>query len=83
MDKNRLLAIIAAILCTLNEQVSEFAGCQESMLYILCSMDMQVWQTVRDIMIKANFVTIKGNYVTITQNGRDMAKECEARLTSK
>lgn len=80
MSKNQLVAMIAAILTTLSEQDS---GCPESMLYILCGMDMDKWNTLRGVMVNAEWVSIKGNFVTLTSGGRAMAEQINRSLVAK
>lgn len=70
MSKNELTAIIAAILSSLHEADN---GTPESTLYILCGMDMDKWNTVRGIMLRAGWITCKSHFVNITNEGRNMA----------
>ena len=76
MDKNLLLTRVAAIVTTLEET----NGTPESMLYIFCDMDMSAYEIVRDILVKANLVTIKGHYVTLTNEGKSMAQRLNAAI---
>lgn len=76
MTKNELTAVVAAILTTLHETGN--TGCPESMLYILCGMDMGKWNTVRNVM--APWLSIKGNFVTLTAKGTDMAIQVQNAL---
>ncbi len=69
MDKNVLLTRIAAIVTTLEET----DGTPESMLYIFCDMNMGDYEVIRNVLVKAGYVTIKGNYVTLTETGREIA----------
>lgn len=71
MTKDVVITRIAAIVSTL-EDVN---GTPESMLYILCDMNMDDWQMIRDILIRANLVTIKGHYVTLTEQGKETANK--------
>ena len=78
MTKDMMLMRIAAILTAL----AETNGTPESMLYIFCEMDMQAYETIRDILVRAKYVTIKGNYVTLTNNGKEMAQKIEAQMAA-
>lgn len=76
MDKNRLTAIVAAIITTL----AECPGTTESMLYIFCDMNMDHWQLVRRVMVDGGMVKISGNFVTITDHGRTIANAVNAAI---
>ena len=73
MTKDLLMSRVAAIVCTL----AETDGSPESMLYIFCDMNMADWEMVRDIIVRAKFVTISNHYVTLTEQGRVTARELE------
>jgi hypothetical protein len=66
MDKNQLLVRVAAVVTTL----AETDGAPESMLYMLCDMNMEQYGILRDVLVKADLVSISGNYVTLTRNGQ-------------
>lgn len=74
MDKKLLLTRIAAILTTL----LEMGGTPESSLYMFCEMNMEHYETIRDIMVGSKLVQIKGHYVTLTEKGKTTAQECNA-----
>ena len=76
MNKMDCLTRIAAIVTALDET----NGSPESMLYIFCNMDMHAYETIRDILIKANLVTIKGHYVTLTEEGKKTAQKLNAAI---
>lgn len=76
MDKNTLLTRLAAVVTTLDET----NGTPESMLYIFCDMDMQAYEILRNVLVKADLVTIRGNYVTLTQNGKETAQKLNAAI---
>ena len=80
MNKQETITMIAAILTSLHEADS---GTPESMLYILCNMDMEKWNYIRGIMLRANWVSIKGNYVTLMPEGTKMAIEINNALKAK
>lgn len=69
MTKDVVLSRVAAIVTTL----AEVNGTPESMLYILCDMNMADYETLRDILVRANLVTIKGHFVTLTEQGEQTA----------
>jgi hypothetical protein len=77
MSKNELMALIAAILTSLHEADS---GAPESTFYILCGMDMDKWNTIRGIMLRANWISIKGNFVNLTAKGTATAIEISRRI---
>lgn len=77
ISKDELFKIVAAILTSLHESDS---GTPESMLYIVCGMDMDKWNYVRGIMLRADWISIKGNYVTLTAGGTKTAIEINAAL---
>ena len=77
MTKNLLLTRIAAIVTTLDET----NGSPESMLYIFCEMNMNDYEMIRDILVKAGYVTIKGNYVTLTLEGKETAIKLNAAIS--
>ena len=79
MTKEMLLTRIAAIVSTLNET----DGSPESMLYIFCEMDMHAYETIRDVLVRAGYVTIKGNYVTLTTLGKETAVKLDAAIAAK
>ena len=66
MTKQVILTRAAAIVTTL----AETDGSPESMLYILCDMNMDDWQTIRHILVAGGLVSIKGNYARLTENGK-------------
>lgn len=76
MSKDVVLTRVAAIVTTLDEM----DGSPESMLYIFCEMNMDDYQMIRDILVKAGFVTINGNYVTLTASGKETAKKLNVAL---
>lgn len=71
MTKNDVLTRVAAIVTTLEET----NGSPESMLYIFCEMNMQDYELIRDVLVKAKLVTIKGHYVTLTEEGKKTAQK--------
>ena len=70
MDKNMLMARVAAILTTLDE----VGGTPESNLYLLCGTNMDDYQVLRRILIDAKWVKISNNYVTLTETGKTTAQ---------
>jgi len=72
------LAKIAAVIATLDET----NGSPESMLYIFFDMNMDLWSSVRSILVKGELVTIKGNYVTLTEKGRQIAKRLNKAIAN-
>lgn len=76
MTKNDVLTRVAAIVTALDDT----NGSPESMLYIFCEMNMQDYELIRDILVKANLVSIKGNYVTLTDNGKQTAQRLNAAI---
>ena len=76
MTKDMILTRIVAIVATL----AETNGSPESMLYLFCGMDMAAWEAIRDILIKANLVTISGHYVTLTDHGKATAEKINAAM---
>ena len=77
MTKDVLLTRIAAIVTTLEET----NGSPESMLYIFCEMNIQDYELIRDVLVKAGYVTIKGNYVTLTEAGKETAAKLNAVIS--
>lgn len=69
MTKDVVFTRVAAIVSTL----ADVNGSPESMLYILCDMNMDDWQIIRDILLRCDLVSIKGHYVTLTENGKAVA----------
>lgn len=78
MDKNKLTALVAAIICTL----AETNGAPESTLYIFVGMDMDKWTTLRHILIEAKFVTISNHFVKLTEQGKSVADRINAKIAS-
>ena len=76
MTKDVLLTRIAAIVTTLEET----NGSPESMLYIFCEVNMNDYQMIRGILVKAGYVTIRGNYVTLTQSSKETAARLNAAI---
>lgn len=76
MDKNNVLAIIAAIICTL----AETNGAPESTLYMFVGMDMDKWELIRRILVEAKLVTISGHYVRLTADGKEKADKINSKL---
>lgn len=74
---NTTLTQIAAIVATLNELNS---GTPESQLYILCNMNMEQYQRVRSVLVKANYAKISGHFVTLTEDGKAFARKIESVL---
>ena len=80
MDRNTIIARLAAILTTLAEP--DVQGTPESLLYILCDMNITDYETLRDIMVKLDWISISGNYVTITATGREKAAQIEEAMNN-
>jgi hypothetical protein len=78
MTRDVLMTRIAAIVSSLGDE-----GTPESMLYILCDMNMADWETVRDILVRGKLVSIKGHYVTLTESGKTTAAELNKLLKVK
>lgn len=78
MDKNQVLARVAAIVSTLGET----GGSPESMLYIFCDMNMEDYQILRNILLQAKLVKVSGNYVTLTPEGKATAARLNQHLES-
>jgi predicted transcriptional regulator len=76
---NETLILITAMLCSLQET----GGTPESMLYILCEMDINKWHSIRELMIMADLIKISGNYVTLTKKGSDTATKMNAALRAE
>ena len=76
MNKNLMLARIAAIVSTL----AEVEGTPESNLYMLCEMNMADYELIRDILLRAGFVMIKNHYVTLTSADKETAQELNKRI---
>ncbi len=74
MTRDDVMARVAAIVTTLDET----NGSPESMLYIFCEMNMSDYEMIRDILVRAKFVTIKGNFVTLTELGKETARKLNA-----
>ena len=75
MDKNLLMTRIAAIVTSIE------GGTPESMLYIFCDMNMEEYNIVRDVLVRADLVSIKGHYVTLTENGKVTAAKLNAVIS--
>jgi hypothetical protein len=80
MDKNELMAMVAAILTSLHEADS---GAPESTFYILCGMDLDKWNYVKNIMLRANWISCKGHFVNITPDGTKIAIEINNAIAVK
>ena len=78
MTRDVMLSRVAGIVASLGD-----TGAPESMLYIICDMDMDAWQTIRGILLKANLVRISGNFVTLTKQGKETAKKVNALILSR
>lgn len=76
MSRQELNAKLAAVITTL----AETNGSLESMLYIFFDMNMDTWMRIRELLITSDIISIKGNYVTLTEKGKSLASEIEARL---
>lgn len=79
MDKKETITLVAAIIASLHE--TDNSGCPESTLYILCGMDMDKWNYIRGIMLRADWLSIKGNYVTLTPAGIKMGVEINKSIS--
>jgi hypothetical protein len=75
MDKKTVMTRIAAIVSSLGDD-----GTPESMLYIFCDMNMQDYEIIRDILVKANLVSIRNHFVTLTQTGKETADKLNALI---
>jgi hypothetical protein len=80
MSRNDLLAMVASILTTLHEADS---GAPESTFYILCGMDLDKWNYIKGIMLRAEWITCKGNFVNITPAGTKTAIEINRAILAK
>lgn len=82
MTKSEILTAIAAILTTALE--TEPGLFPESMAYLAATGgNIHDWQTVRHILLTADMVTIEGNIIRLTDNGRDLARKCNASLAKR
>ena len=93
MTKDVLLARIAAIVTTLEEtngSPESMLYIFSDMLWLLaCQINTsnesksqnskhQDYELIRDVLVKAGYVTIKGNYVTLTEAGKETAAKLNA-----
>lgn len=79
MTKDLIMTRVAAIVSTLNET----NGSPESMLYIFCEMNMDDYQTIKQILVSAGFVSVKSNYITLTAKGKEIAIKLDSVLKGK
>jgi hypothetical protein len=71
-----IIAKVAAILSALRET----NGGPESALYMALGMDINLWNIIRGVMLKAGYITISGHYVTLTAKGLEKAIEVDAAM---
>lgn len=79
MTKDVLLIRIASIVSALEET----AGSPESMLYIFCDMNMDDYQTIREILLRMKYITIKSHFVTLTESGKETARKINSAIKDK
>lgn len=77
--KDELLLVFAASITTLAE---EDKSVPESVLYMLCNMNMSTYEKLRNMLISGEFVTIKSNLVTITDAGKALAAKINSVMES-
>ena len=75
---NQLLALIAGILTTLLET----GGAPASSLYLAVNMNMRLWESMRDLMLKAEWIEISNHYVTLTEKGKAKAEEINKAMSA-
>jgi predicted transcriptional regulator len=73
---DKYMLIVAAIVSTL----AEAEGSPESNLYLLCGMDMEKWQLIRQLLLHAHLINIRANYVTLTAQGMAFGAKINAAL---
>lgn len=74
MTKNELNAKLCAVLTTL----AETPQIPESTLYLAMGCDMEVWNTVKAVLVKGNLATFHGFQAYLTDAGYAMAKKVNA-----
>lgn len=72
MSQQRALATIAAILTTIYE-VSPNEPIPASPIYIGLGMDINLYHTLTDVMVKANLIVKTSETIGLTDIGRDKA----------
>lgn len=77
MNREELMATVAAVLTTLDEMKTDVA---ESMLYLLVGMDMAKWEMLKGALLRLGFVTCSGHRVALTAAGSALAQKCNAVL---
>ncbi len=81
MNRNDLLARIAALVSALNEEPGGMAPA--SSLYLALGMDMQSYSLVSDLASQAGLVKKTSQTLTITPKGREMARKVGALMARK
>lgn len=81
MNKNDLLARIAALVSTLNEEPGGMAPA--SLLYLALGMDMRSYSVVSDLAAQAGLVEKTSQTLTITPKGRELARKMDALMARK
>lgn len=77
MSKNEVYTYCAAILTTLHDVSIPVPASQ---FYMLLGMNMEKWETIRDILIKSHMIAIKHHLVSLTPDGIKIAMELNAKL---
>ena len=72
MSQQKALALIAAILTTIYE-VSPNEPIPASPVYIALGMDIQLYHTLTNVMVKANMIVKTSDTLALTDEGREKA----------
>lgn len=77
MDRNTMMAMVASILSTLNE---EDGWCPASMIYLLAGSDLAAYEAIIGRLVEAGWVTRTAETITITDAGREIARKIDAAM---
>ena len=78
VTKNEVVSKITAVMLRVGR-----TGCSASDGYIVCGMNMPLWEIVRDLGVESNlWVVTKSHWMTLTPSGLVMVNEAIAELES-
>ena len=70
-----LASRMIAILETLSEVEG---GGPESSIYLALGADIELWETIRGMMVSLEWVKVEGNWITLADKGREVVGKLAA-----
>ena len=71
---------VAALVLALRESRT---GIPESYVYVALGMDLERYNSTRNLSVKAGLISVSGNFVELTEKGATLADQINAELSEK